>query len=113
MSLAVNAQNDLHLGADGNLARTSDLDAVMQAAQHAAQTMLGEMIYAVDRGVPNFEVVWNGSPNLPQFDAFLRRAILSVDGVQQIQELTVSRAANTLTYRAVIQTVYGTAVLNG
>jgi hypothetical protein len=113
LTLAVNERNDLFVGADGNLARASDLAAIMQAAQHAAQTQLGEMIYAADQGVPNFEVVWNGTPNRSQFDAFLRRAILSVDGVQQIQQLDISSSGNGLSYRAVIQTVFGMAVLNG
>jgi hypothetical protein len=113
LMLAVNARNDLYLSSDGNLARNTDLDAIMQAAQHAAQTQLGEMIYATDAGVPNFDTVWSGSPNLSQFDAFLRRAILGVDGVQQILDLDVTLADNALRYRVVIQTVFGTAVLNG
>lgn len=85
----------------------------MQAAQHAAQTQLGEMIYSTDAGVPNFDTVWNGSPNLSQFDAFLRRALLAVDGVQQIQALDISKSGGVLSYRVTIQTVFGTAVLNG
>jgi hypothetical protein len=113
LMLAVNSKNDLYLGADGNLARSADITAIMQAAQHAAQTQLGEMIYATDQGIPNFDIVWNGSPNRSQFDAFLRRALLAVDGVQQIRELDISAAGNVLSYRAVIQTVFGTAVLNG
>lgn len=113
LSLAVNTRNDLVIGADGNLSFTSDLAAITQAAQHAAQTMLGEMIYAADEGLPNFEVIWSGRPNLPQFDAYLRRAILAVDGVQQIVELTSDASGGVLNYRAVIQTVFGTAVLNG
>lgn len=113
LMLAVNARNDLYLGNDGNLARNTDLAGISQAAQHAAQTQLGEMIYAADQGVPNFDVVWNGSPNLSQFDAFLRRAILAVDGVQQILDLDVSASGHSLSYRVVIQTVFGTAVLNG
>ncbi len=113
-SLAVDPlTNDLFLGTDGNLAQTRDLAAVLQAAQHAAQTQLGEMIYAVDQGVPNFDTIWNGAPNLSQFDAFLRRAILAVGGVRQVLEVDVRTERNTLNYRAVIQTVYGTAVLNG
>lgn len=111
--LAVNARNDLYVSSDGSLARSADLAAIEQAAKHAAQTLLGEMIYATDAGVPNFDVVWNGSPNLSQFDAFLRRALLGVDGVQQILELDVFKSGNGLGYRAVIQTIFGTAVLNG
>lgn len=113
LSLAVNAAQDLFVGPDGALATTTDLAAVMQAAQHAAQTLLGEMIYATDAGIPYFDVVWNGNPNLAQFEAYLRRAILAVEGVTRITDLSVTPAGNTLTYRATIQTVYGTGTLNG
>lgn len=113
LSLAVNSRNDLTVGADGKLSMSKDLPAIMQAAQHAAQTLLGEMIYAADQGMPQFEVVWSGAPNVAQFEAYLRRTLLAVDGVQQIAQLTTTVNANALSYRVVIQTVFGTAVLNG
>lgn len=113
LALAVNAKNDLYQGADGNLALAQDRDAVMQALQQAAQTVLGEMIYAADQGVPYFDTVWGGSPNLAQFNAYLRRAFLAVDGATDVQALTVSVANKTLTYNAVITTVYGTVAVNG
>lgn len=114
LTLAVNARNDLFLGGDGNLATATDLAATMQACAHAAKTLLAEMVYAADEGIPYFDVVWSGSPNLVQFEAFLRRALLAVDGVQLLAGLDVARAGgNVLTYNATIQTIYGTASLNG
>lgn len=113
LTLAVNDRNDIFVATDGNLARHSDIAAVMQAAQHAAQTILAEMIYATDQGVPYLDIVWNGTPNLSQFDAFLRVAILGVDGVQQILALDVRAQGGEVNYSATIQTVYGTAILNG
>lgn len=112
-TIAVDANNDLFIGADGLLSLVDGLTATLQAAQQAAQTQLGEMLYAVDQGIPNFEAVWNGAPNLAQFEAYLRRAISAVDGVTGIQGLTVTARNNTLTYVATIQTIYGPGVLNG
>lgn len=111
--LAVNANNDLFIGPDGSLALARNLEAVEQAAQQAAASQLGEMVLAVDRGVPNFAVTWNGAPRLGQFEAYLRRAIMAVDGVLEVQELRTSRAGNVLSYRATIRTIYGQGVLNG
>lgn len=111
--LSVDSTNDIYIGPDGSLALSDGVQATLQAAQQAAQTQLGEMIYAVDQGLPNFDVVWNGAPNLSQFDAYLRRAILAVDGVTAINQLEVAKAANKLTYRAVIATIYGSGVING
>lgn len=113
LSLAVNARNDLFRAADGNIATTADLYAVTQACAHAAKTLLGEMMYATDNGVPYFDVVWTGTPNLAQFEAYLRRAFLAVDGVVRVQSLSVTIGANVAAYKAVIQTTYGTGVVNG
>jgi hypothetical protein len=113
LTLAVNDRNDLFLGADGNLATNADLDAAMQACAHAARTLLAEMMYAADQGIPYFDVVWNGNANPLQFEAFLRRALLAVEGVIQIAALSVAQTDNTLRYTATIQTVYGVGTLNG
>lgn len=112
-SLAVNDRNDIFLGSDGNLSTTTELAATLQACEHAARTLLAEKIYAVDEGIPNFDVVWSGTPNLVQFEAYLRRALLSVEGVTQLVDVSVTRAGNSLPYSATIQTVYGTGVISG
>lgn len=111
--IAVDSNNDLYIGADGSLAMATALEAVLQAAQQAAQTQLGEMMFAVDQGVPNFAAVWNGAANVSQFDAYLRRAILSVEHVTGISDLSITVAGNKLSYTATIETDYGPGVLNG
>lgn len=111
--IAVDSNNDLYIGPDGSLALADGLQAVMQAAQQAAQTQLAEMIYAVDQGVPNFEAVWNGAANVAQFEAYLRRTITDVEGVTGIQDLTTTVSGNKLSYRVTIETIYGPGVLNG
>jgi hypothetical protein len=112
-TLAVDGNNDLYIGPSGALASASDLQAVLQVVQQAAQTQLGEMIYAVDQGIPNFTAVWGGAANLAQFEAYLRRAILAVDHVVGISDLTISVAANKLSYAITIQTDFGPGALNG
>lgn len=112
-TLAADDNNDIFIGTDGSLAIATGLQATLQAAQQAAQTQLAEMEYAVDKGVPNFAVVWNGSANISQFDAYLRRAILGVAHVTGIRDLTIVTADNKLSYTATILTDYGPGVLNG
>lgn len=111
-TLSVDENNDIYIAADGNVATAMDLQATLQAAQQAAQTRLGEMVFAVDQGVPFFEAVWIGSPNLSQYDAALRSAILAVDGVLGVDDLTMTRAGDVLSYSATIQTIYGQGVIN-
>lgn len=109
----VDANNDLILAGDGNLSISSDLEAVLQACEHAAKAQLTEMVLAVDQGVPNFQTLWNGAPNVLQFESYLRRQLLAVPGVLDVASLTSSVANNILSYTATIQTIYGEGAING
>lgn len=111
--IAVNAANDIHRDALGNLALVYDINAIMEAAQQAAQARRGEMQYAVDNGLPFFGVLWSGAPSLAQFKAALRSELLGVTGVTRVQDLQVQLAGDVVRYSVTIQTIYGSAVLNG
>lgn len=103
---------DLTIGDDGNLVIVTDLNAVLADAARAARTLLGEMVLAIDEGIPYFEVVWNGSPNLNQYQASLRDRILNVPGVLEVVSLSLGQSASTLDYEAVIRTIYGTGTVS-
>jgi hypothetical protein len=112
-TLAVNENNDIYIGSDGNLAFATGVTAVLQACQQTVQTLLGEMPLAVDQGLPNFQTLWDGNPNLLQYEAALRSAILAVTNVVDILNLQVDLINNVLSYTAVILTTYGQGNLNG
>lgn len=112
-TLAVDVNNDIFIGIDGSLSIATARDAVLQACAQAAKAQLGEMIYAVDQGLPNFEAVWNGTPNLNQFEAYLRRNIEAVTDVIGVDSVTITVTAGVLSYVAVIKTIYGPGLLNG
>lgn len=112
-TLAVNENNDLYIAGDGRLAVRETLEAVMQNAQQAAQAQLGEMVLSIDQGVPNFQTIWESSANVAQFQAYVRRAILSTEGVIEVKELDTVVRDNAIFYTATIVTVYGQGVLNG
>lgn len=106
--------NDLYIGADGNLAVATGLAAVMQACASAARTLLGECVLQTDVGLPNFQLIWVGVPNVPQWQAALRFTLQAVEGVDSIVSINAIRASkNVLQYTAVIKTIYGQGVLNG
>jgi len=112
-TFAVDAQNDLVIGSDDRLTIATDLLAVLQNCEHAAKTILAEMVLAIDQGLPYFEAVWIGVPNLPVFEAAYRQRILTVEGVTGIVSVTLSVSGNVLSYQAEIQTLFGTGVING
>lgn len=112
--------NDIYLGPDGNLAVATDLLAVMYACQNAARTILGEMIFQTNEGLPNFELIWVGVPNIPQWVVALRQAFENVPGVLEVISIDTATAVNPVTkrndvlnYVAVILTEFGEGTTNG
>lgn len=111
ITIGVNENNDIFVNSDGNLDMQIDLPATLQACAQISKAQLGEIIYSAQQGIPNFETVWNGVPNMAQWEAALRNAILSIEGVVNILNLTTSLANNVLSYTAEILTIYGTGTI--
>lgn len=107
LTFGVNSSNDIYLDSVGNLALVYDLTAITQQCQQVAKTLLGEMIYNVNQGIPYQQTLWVGVPNIGQYTSALRSAFLAVDGVLEVVSLITSQSENTLTYTAVIRTIYG------
>lgn len=112
-TFAINSNNDIYLGADGNLAIVNGQIGVEQACQTASQAQLGEMVLAITSGIPNFQTVWNGSPNLSIFENYLRDTLLTVPGVLSVVSLTTSVVDKALKYVAKISSIYGLLEING
>lgn len=108
-----NPNNDFVRGADGNLVIIQDIQAVAQESRHFAATLRGEMIHAIDEGVPYFRDVFSKTPNLSQIEAHLRRRIMSLANVEKINSLTAFIEVETLKYTAQIKTNFGDIEING
>lgn len=111
-TFAVDANNDLVIGQDDRLVIAVDREAVLQNCEHAAKTILDEMVLAQGEGIPYFEAVWVGVPNLAVWEAAFRARILAVPDVLSIDALTTARDGEVLTYRATIATAYGTGEIS-
>ena len=112
-TLGTDSNNDLNLLPTGTLQILANIDAVSQTARQYASTLQGEMIHAVDQGVPYFAVAFAGQPNESQFEAVMRRRILECPNVQQVIELSAQQAGDVLGYTATIVTDFGTGTING
>ena len=112
-TIGTDSSNDLNLLPTGTLEVLQGIDAVSQTARQYASTLLGEMIHAVDQGVPFFGVAFGTQPNLSQFEAVMRRRLLECPGVLQVPELSARQAGDTLGYTATIVTEFGAGVING
>ena len=111
--ISVDSNNDIFVGGDGNLAIKSGITAITQLCEHVMKTMLNEMIYNYNDGLPNFKVIWDGSPNLLQFNVAAKSAIQAVNGVLRVASFESDVTDNVLKYRAEILTEFGSALLNG
>jgi hypothetical protein len=103
------SNNDIYVDANGNLAWATQQAAVKQACENVSRASLGEEVFSINNGIPFFQAVFVGVPNIPVFEAYLRAAILSVPGVIQIESLTTTLNGGTLSYSAVIQNQFGEA----
>lgn len=112
-SFSLNKNNDIFIDNIGNLSISSGIIAVTFACQNAAQTILGEMVLSVDEGLPNFQTIWIGVANIPQFEAALRVTLLAVVDVVEILSLSIVNSNNVLNYEVKILTTYGTTAIQG
>jgi hypothetical protein len=112
------AFNDIYLNELGNIAVSTDLQAILEECAQVARTLLGECIFNVNIGIPYEQVVWVGVPNFEQYASALRQAFLGVTGVTEVISLLISQnvgsniqTADVLSFNAIIQTIYGTGTI--
>lgn len=107
-----NDKNDIYLNTAGRIDMKTDIYAVLQACRNAAQTLLGELVLQGNVGIPNFQLIWSGSPNLIQYENALRTTFLGIQNVDDVTELDVFVENNVLKYNATIKTIYGEGSIN-
>lgn len=112
-TLAVNSNNDIYIGPDGNLAIADGLEAVLQQCEQAASIRLGELPYAQEKGIPFFDNVFTDNPDLGLYDMYLRKQLLRVTNVTAIQQIGFKQDGDELQYEAVIVTTFGTGAARG
>lgn len=106
ITFAIDENNDL-IFLNGSIVLDINAQAVADITKSVCSTVLGEMIFNADQGIPYFDIVWNGVPNLSQAEYELRTAILSVDNVDDITDFSLFVSDDTLSYNATIQTTFG------
>lgn len=107
------AYDDIYLDRFGNISISHDLESVLEACAQAGQTVLGELLFNVNQGIPFFQTVWIGVPNFQQYTAALRLAFLNVPNVIEVVSLSITQINNGLEYTAIIRTAFGTGNING
>ncbi len=112
-TLGLNSVNDIYLGADGNLVMLSGVEAIAGACETVSKAQLGEMVLATTQGLPNFQAVWIGVPNLRLWQSYLLSALQNVSGVLAVTNLSLQQVDGILSYEATIKTPFGITQING
>ena len=111
-ALAVNERNDLYLDSTGNIATVSGIYQTLQQCEQAIKAQLGEMVLAMNRGMPTLETVWLAQ-DIPRWDAAAYIALQRVPGVTEVLALVSEVVSGELRYNAVIRTIYGEGSISG
>jgi hypothetical protein len=109
ISFALNANGDMYIGPDGNLAMVTGVAAVQQDCLCKMRAQQGEMIYQPLDGLPYLTDVWL-QKNLAKWQAVARQQLLAVPGVIMVPSISFALVEDILTYTAEIQTVYSQAI---
>src|SRR6056297_1944374 len=111
----LNKNNDFEIGQDGNLRIVSGQSAIQQLAKDYLEIYKNELYFQQAEGLPYFENIFNGSPNVYLFEKALRSRILSIPGVNRIETLEIKRKEtnlNTLEFYLILQTDSGLVTVN-
>ena len=111
-TFAVTHNNDLLIGADGNLAFRKGQAAAVLVCEHYARAARGEMIHKMDRGMPFWPVAFGPRGNLAQFEAAFRARMREIPQVVAVVEFSAQIAEERLKYEATIDTIFGRASLS-
>lgn len=112
-TFSTNQNNDIFLNAEGNLSISTGIQAVADACASIAKTQLGEMMFEIGQGLPNFQTVWKGNPNIRLWQSYLQTSLQNVAGVTSVDNIELDIENNVLSYVATITTIYGITQITG
>lgn len=112
LSFDIDSNGDLYIK-NNRLALVRDADALATVCTQVTSARRGEVLFFEDRGIPFFEQVWGGTPNLPQFEAAVISALTDIDGVVAVPQIIAAIQNDRIVYAAVVQTIYGGVTING
>ena len=111
-TLQVDSNNDIFLGAGGNLSLVKDQEAIMSICAHYAKAALGEMVAKADKGMPFFQTVFSARADIALFEANFRKRMKEISGVIAVRSFEGYQKDGTLFYNATIETIYGLGSIN-
>ncbi|MDR0675640.1 MAG: hypothetical protein LBF97_01180 [Elusimicrobiota bacterium] len=112
-SILTDANNDIYLNSKKSIAIGEDKQALSQIIKNSILTLLGEIELDTTKGIPYFDSLFLGIPDLDLFESYLRNTIKNIDGVIAITNYIYEIKDNIFRYKIYIQTIYGDIEING
>lgn len=98
--------NDIGIDVYGNIQTSADGEAVKDIVDAIVKTHRGEMQLAINRGIEYEKTVFAHRMYLPIWEAQVREAVLSCEGVVSIESFAYDIVDDELQYTIIIQTDY-------
>ena len=105
--------NDIFLDGLNNIAIAGDAEALANIVMHRQRTVLGELRYNTDAGIPYFTTVFATPPDLRMFEAFVIADTETIPGIVGVDSFNVSVRDNTVRFEMQINTEFGRVAVNG
>ena len=112
-TISINQDNDIYIDANGNIALTSDIQALSDVCKNKVLTTLGEPQYNQLNGVPYFETVFCDISKPDLFQAAVIQTIENTEHVIRTSDFAYTQNNNVLSYTVKIISDFGEILLNG
>lgn len=113
ITISTNENNDIFLDSSGNIAMSTDINALANVSKNKVLTTLGEPEYNQLDGIPYFETIFTDTPKIDLFQAAVIDTLESLDEVQRVTNFDYEQNNGVFSYSLIEKTTYGDIQLNG
>lgn len=113
ITISTNENNDIFLDSSGNIATSTDINALANVSKNKVLTTLGEPEYNQLDGIPYFETIFTDTPKIDLFQAAVIDTLESLDEVQRVTNFDYEQNNGVFSYSLIEKTTYGDIELQG
>ena len=113
ITISTNENNDIFLDSSGNIATSTDINALANVSKNKVLTTLGEPEYNQLDGIPYFETIFTDTPKIDLFQAAVIDTLESLNEVQRVTNFDYEQNNGVFSYSLIEKTIYGDIELQG
>lgn len=113
ITISTNENNDIFLDSSGNIAMSTDINALANVSKNKVLTTLGEPEYNQLDGIPYFETIFTDTPKIDLFQAAVIDTLESLDAVQRVTNFDYEQNNGVFSHSLIEKTTYGDIELQG